>query len=137
MADLPLDPDTGDAIGRGREWDLTLVVAAGGAVGGAARYLLNQTMGGGALATFTENVLGSLLLGALMVVVLAHPSRYARPFLGVGVLGGFTTFSAYMIDTHDLIADGRTPLALLYLFGSVAAGLLACAAGITLARAVR
>ena len=134
MAQLPLDPDTGDAIGRGREWDIAPVVAAGGAIGGASCYLLNQDMGGGPWATFTENVLGSFLLGALMVVVLARPSRYIRPFLGVGVLGGFTTFSAYIIDTHELISDGRTPLALLYLFGSVVAGLLACAAGMILVR---
>lgn len=136
MAELPLDPDTGDAIGRGREWDIVLVVGAGGALGGAARYALNVAMGGGPLATFTENVLGSFLLGALMVVVMARPTRYARPFLGVGVLGGFTTFSAYVIDTHELISDGRTPLAMAYLFGSVAAGMLACVIGMAFARRI-
>lgn len=134
VAQLPFDPDTGDVIGRGREWDIVLMVGLGGAVGGAARYLLNQVMGSGPWATFTENVLGSLLLGALMVIVLKHPSRYARPFLGVGVLGGFTTFSAYIIDTHGLVSAGRTPLAMLYLFGSVAAGLLACVVGMAVTR---
>ena len=111
-----------------------LAVALGGALGGAARYLLNGAIGGGPWATFTENVLGSFLLGALMVFVLAHPSRYARPFFGVGVLGGFTTFSAYIWDANDLVSGGRTALAMVYLFGSGAAGLPACMAGMALVR---
>ena len=145
LPELPIDPDResqADVFRQGaataRRWDIALVVAAGGAIGGGCRYLLNiawsTTPGTFPWSTFVENVSGCLLLGALMVVVLARPSRYIRPFLGVGVLGGFTTFSAYIIDTHELISDGRTPLALLYLFGSVVAGLLACAAGMILVR---
>lgn len=132
---LPFDPDTADQIGRGRAWDVLLVVAAGGAVGGAARYLLNQWWGGGPWVTFAENVAGSLILGGLMVLLLEGlpPSRYARPFLGVGVLGGFTTFSTYIADAHDLLAQGGG-VATVYLFGTVAAGLLACWAGMTLVR---
>jgi CrcB protein len=62
------------------------------------------------------------------------PSRYVRPFLGVGVLGGYTTFSTYMLDTRTLVADGHVPLAVAYLFGTMAAGLAAVWAGIITSR---
>jgi CrcB protein len=62
----------------------------------------------------------------------------ARPFLGTGVLGGFTTFSTYAVDTRGLLAGGETALALAYLLGSVVVGLLAVVVGIRLAdRVVR
>jgi CrcB protein len=142
-ADLPVDPDVSPfdvPARRARVWDVALAVAAGGAVGGAARYLLNHWLGGADFpwATLVENVLGCFLLGGLMVFLLDvwAPRRYLRPFLGVGVLGGFTTFSAYTSETRDLLLDGRASAGLAYLFGSVAAGLLATWSGITLARAI-
>ena len=58
------------------------------------------------------------------------------PFLGVGVLGGFTTFSAYTSELRALLLAGRAPLALGYLSASLLAGLLGTVAGIALARAV-
>jgi CrcB protein len=83
-----------------------------------------------------ENVTGAFALGVLMVFVLdVWPShRYLRPFLGVGVLGGYTTFSTYMLDTRGLLADGHDLSAVAYLFGSLVLGLLAVAAGVLLAR---
>ena len=144
---LPVDPDRDGADEElpGRppveHWDVALVVAAGGALGGLARYAVNRLLGPAAdfpWATFAENVAGCLLLGAVMVVLveLRGPSRYARPFLGVGVLGGFTTFSAYTSDTRSLLDAGHTGTALLYLAGSVVAGVLATVVGIAVARRV-
>ena len=106
---------------------------------GSARYGLNQLLplaSGFPWATFVENVVGCLLLGALMVVLVERrpPSRYARPFLGVGVLGGFTTFSAYTVEIRALLVDGRGALAAAYLGLSLVAGLLATVAGIAAAR---
>ncbi len=143
---LPVDPDLdgADEVVPGKpsleHWDVVAVVAAGGALGGLARYGLNQLVPGSAgfpWATFTENVLGCLLLGALMVVLVEvrGPSRYARPFLGVGMLGGFTTFSTYTAEIRALLADGRAGTAGAYLVLSLVAGLVATVAGIAAARA--
>lgn len=148
---LPVDPDlpAPDSVGafirrsrrvRPRRWDIVLVVGAGGALGAAARWWLNELWptapGSFPWSTFVENVSGSLVLGALMVFLLEvwRPLRYARPFLGVGVLGGFTTFSTYTSDTGALLRDGHQPMALVYLFATVALALLGCWSGIIVAR---
>lgn len=116
------------------------VIALGGGLGSLARYGLAQLWstpaGGFPWATFVTNVLGSLALGALMVFVLEvwPPARYRRPFLGVGVLGGFTTFSTYMAETRGLLAGHHPALAFGYLLGSLATGLAAVWAGAALAR---
>lgn len=126
---LPVDPDTGDVIGREPVWGLLLVIGAGGALGGGARYLLSTVIPHTNFPwpTLVANVVGCALIGVLMVALLEvfRPHRYARPFLGVGVLGGFTTFSAYTVETHALLTAGRGPAALAYVFGSLLAGLLA------------
>ena len=147
--ELPIDPDnaTPDApaavrrpVTRNRRWDVALVIAAGGALGGAARYGLNQLWpthpGAFPWATFTENVLGCLLIGALMVYLLEviAPHRYARPFLAIGILGGFTTFSAYAADTAGLLRESQAPIALMYFFGTLSVALLTTWTGLTLAR---
>jgi len=135
----PVDPDVipGD-VPQSRVWDILLVVALGGALGGAAREAVNLALAGHLFpwATFTVNVVGSLLIGVLMYyVVEVNPDhRYVRPFLGVGVLGGFTTFSAYAVETRGLLTDGQVPLALLYVFGSLLLALLATWAGLGLGR---
>lgn len=135
---LPVDSDTGDVIGREPVWDLLLVIAAGGAIGGGARYLLGVVIPHDTFpwSTLLANLVGCLLIGALMVLLLEvwPPHRYARPFLAVGILGGFTTFSAYAVETRELLAAGRGPAALAYLFGSVALGLAATWLGMTAAR---
>ncbi|MFC1416086.1 fluoride efflux transporter FluC [Streptacidiphilus cavernicola] len=143
-AELPIDPDTaGPPRARGernRQGGVLAVIALGGGLGSLARYGLARVWptpaGGFPWATFGTNVLGSLLLGALMVYVVEvwPPSRYRRPFLGVGVLGGFTTFSTYMNETRGLIADGRLALADAYALTSLIAGLAAVWTGIALAR---
>jgi fluoride exporter len=118
------------------------VVAVGGALGSAARWAITEAVPHSPWkipwGTFVANVSGAFLLGALMVLVLERwpSSRYVRPFLGVGVLGGYTTFSTYVLETRDLLAGGHPEVALAYLFGSVVAGVVAVAAGVELARLV-
>lgn len=125
--------------------DLLAPIAAGGALGSLARWGLTTALPHGGhswpWATFLTNVSGCLLLGLLMAFVLGPWSsvpfwgRYLRPFLGVGVLGGYTTFSTYELETYVL--GGHTPaLAMLYLLASVAAGIGGAWLGLTLGRVV-
>jgi CrcB protein len=121
--------------------DVVAVVAAGGALGSIGRWGLAEALPHGpgevAWSTFAVNVTGALLLGFLMAAmadVLAG-TRYVRPFLGVGVLGGWTTFSTYMLDTRDLLAAGRVPAGLLlYLGGTLVLGLVAVWLGLVAGR---
>lgn len=122
--------------------DVLLVVALGGALGSLGRWGLGEalTSSGSPFpwATFIENVSGSFALGVLVVVLLERwpHSRYLRPFLGVGILGGFTTFSAYALDLRTLVGDDRLALAVTYLAGTLLAALLAAWLGIAAARRV-
>lgn len=121
--------------------DILVAVAAGGVVGSLGRWglgeLLPHDLGGFAWSTFTVNVTGALLLGllmALMVDVLAG-TRYVRPFFGVGVLGGWTTFSTYMFDTRAMLDAGRVPAGLLlYLGGTLVVGLVCVWVGLVAGR---
>jgi CrcB protein len=115
-------------------------IALGGGLGSVARYLLIQTWparaGAFPWATFTVNVTGCFLLGAVMVLMLQvwPPSRYLRPFLGVGVCGGFTTFSTYALEVRDLAAAGRWTLANAYTVDTLFAALAAVWLGVVAAR---
>jgi CrcB protein len=123
-----------------RSWTVVGVVSAGGALGAAARYGLGVAWphrpGTFPWATFVTNVTGCLLIGVLMVLVTevwaAH--RLLRPFLGTGVLGGYTTFSTYTGDVQQLVSAGAIRTALIYLIATVAAALVAVYAGITVTR---
>ena len=140
---MPGTPKRGAAtlvtIVRGR-WDVVGVVALGGAIGGAARWLVNASlphvMGTFPWSTLIENVTGSLLLGVLLVYVLEvwRPGRYVRAFLGTGVLGGYTTFSTFSTDILALARGHEGAQALAYLVGSLVGGLLAAWAGMMIAR---
>lgn len=115
--------------------DVLAVIALGGATGAAVRYAAGQawpsTPGEVPWATFAVNVIGAFLLGLLMVYVtdVWPPRRYVRPFLGVGVLGGFTTFSTYALDIRALLADGRVGAGVVYLLGTLVLALGAVPAG--------
>ncbi|WP_222267987.1 fluoride efflux transporter FluC [Modestobacter marinus] len=128
--------------GRQRSWDVLAAVAAGGVLGAEARYglslVLPQSTGQWPWATWLVNVSGCFLIGVLMVVVteLTSPHRLLRPFLVVGVLGGYTTFATAMVDVQQLALAGRAGAALGYLLGTLAAAVLATYAGATLARAL-
>lgn len=116
-----------------------LLVAAGGAIGAASRYLLGgwiQSRLGPDFpwGTFIVNVSGCLLIG----VVLGLAERGALPgearlFLAVGVLGGYTTFSTFGYETLKLIEGGETAAALLNAFGQLALGLAAVYLGLVAA----
>jgi fluoride exporter len=134
-----VDAGSGRRAMRSR-WDVLLAIAAGGAVGSLARWVVAEALPHGRdrvpWSTVLDNVPGALLLGALMVFVVDvwPPTRLVRPFLGVGVLGGYTTFSTYMLDTRDLLAAGRPALAVGYLFGTLFVGIAAVWLGVVLAR---
>jgi CrcB protein len=136
---LPVDPDVERATAPKVTWDVLTVIAVGGALGSLARWGLTHGIAAGAgdfpWATFIENVSGCLALGVLMVLVQElwpadGRARLLRPFAGVGVLGGWTTFSTYALDTRGLLAGGHGGTAAAYLVGSVLGGLLAVWAGI-------
>ncbi|MEL6204361.1 MAG: fluoride efflux transporter CrcB [Pseudomonadota bacterium] len=102
----------------------TLQVAAGGAIGAAARYLVNtmatRTFGPGFPAgTLIVNVLGSFLMGALVVYLARRQSLALAPILMTGVLGGFTTFSAFSLDVATLYERGEFGLAAVYAVASL------------------
>ena len=134
--DLPVEPDAAEPGGDGA---VLLAVGLGGALGSGARWGVSEALagaGGFPWSTLLVNVSGALLLGVLMVVVadvLTAP-RLLRPFLGVGVLGGYTTFSAYALETRELLVAGEHAAAATYSLGSVVAGLLAAWLGIVTAR---
>ncbi|HEX6338626.1 MAG TPA: CrcB family protein [Jiangellaceae bacterium] len=117
------------------------VVAVGGVMGAEARYgvdLLVPSGGGIPWGTLLVNVSGCLVIGVLMVVLLELTAqhRLLRPFLGIGVLGGFTTFSAYAVEIQALLDDARVILALAYLAASPVLAIASCWAGAALARTV-
>lgn len=119
---------------------IVVAVALGGIVGACARHgaslLWPGQPTGFPWTTFWVNVTGCAAMGILMVliteVVTAHP--LVRPFLGTGVLGGYTTFSTYIVDAQHLLNAGRAATALLYLAATLAAALLAVQTSATLTR---
>jgi CrcB protein len=121
-------------------WPVLAVISAGGVAGALARYGLGEafphTAEEFAWATFGINVSGCLLIGVLMVLVsdVWPTRRLLRPFLGTGVLGGYTTFSTYIVDIQQLLAAGAARTALAYLAGTLLAALAAVYTGSTLTR---
>ncbi|MEM7240792.1 MAG: CrcB family protein [Pseudomonadota bacterium] len=107
-------------------------IALGGAFGAILRYFVGQAVMF-PLGTLMVNVLGSFLMG-LVFVLLAD--RVHGPFVMVGVLGGFTTFSAFSLDAFRLYEAGRVMAAGGYVAGSVIASILALVLGIAIARAL-
>jgi fluoride exporter len=147
--DVPeiVDPDVDliepDEPGRpARHGRVLAAIAVGGAVGAEARYgvalLLPHTPGAWPWATLLTNVSGCLLIGVLMVLVTerfrAHP--LVRPLLGVGVLGGYTTFSTYAVDAVVAVGAGGVGPALLYLVATPLLAVAAVAAGSAATRAL-
>ena len=120
-----------------------LLVFLGGGLGAAARHGVNRAalaMLGPAFpwGTLVVNVLGSLAMGLLIGALAAVPggtSQHLRLFLATGILGGFTTFSAFSLDALTLYERGQLGPALLYVGGSVTISLLAIAAGFFASRA--
>ena len=114
-------------------------VAAGGALGASARYVVvvaaRRTMGiEFPWGTFAVNVVGSFLIGVLIVVMAEKVGMRLAPFLVVGVLGGFTTFSAFSLDVAVLYERGEMVSAALYVLGSVVLSVAAVFAAMALTR---
>lgn len=118
------------------------LVALGGGLGAAARHLVNlaalRLFGPGfPVGTLTVNVAGGFMMGCLAgFLALKQPGegQALRLFLATGVLGGFTTFSAFSLDAVALWERGAMPAAAFYVLGSVALSILALLAGLSLAR---
>ena len=117
------------------------LVMLGGAIGAGFRYhigsvALRELGPGFPFGTWIVNLLGGLLMGVLAGVIARTPieGEPLRLFLGVGVLGGFTTFSAFSLDALTLWERGAPLQAGLYILGSVLLSLIAAALGLMLAR---
>lgn len=160
MKPLPLDPDLGSSpaldpsgssrfVGRlpaarrcrsKRQPVSVLAVSAGGVVGGCARYGVDELVetpdAGFPWSTFVVNVSGAFVLAVLLVLVFQvwPPTHYVQPFLAVGVVGSFTTFSTWMVEVDQLFVDGARAIAVTYLVASAFAGLAASGAGLLIGR---
>ena len=122
------------SVDDGREWDLLAVIAVGGVLGAEARYGVSRwiTHPAGTMpwSTVVINVVGSMLLGVLMAAIESRGThRLLRPFVGVGVLGGFTTFSTFGVDVDTLLHDHRPGIAVGYLALTVVGCLIAVTVG--------
>lgn len=120
---------------------LVLLAAAGGALGSSARYLVNVGAGrllgmGFPWGTLIVNIVGCFIMGLLVGwgAFKGSVSQEARVFLATGILGGFTTFSAFSADFALLVERRDFGFSALYLTGSVVLSLLAVFAGIYLVR---
>lgn len=127
-----------------RSRDLSLLaVAAGGAAGAWARLglaeLLPTEPGRWPWGTFAANIAGCLLLGyaATRLMERLPPSTYRRPFIGTGVCGGLTTFSAFQLEVVELGRDGHVAMGAAYLVVSIAVGLVAMGLASGLVRRAR
>jgi CrcB protein len=120
---------------------LILAVAAGGAIGAVARYLMAGWVGqvvasGFPLGVMVVNIVGSAIMGVLVecFALAWDVTPELRAFLTVGVLGGFTTFSSFSLDAVLLLQRGDLGLGAVYVLGSVALSLAGLVAGLHLAR---
>ena len=114
-------------------------VAVGGGIGSVARYLLSAAFPAGhgfPWAIFAVNVSGCFCLGLLMVYLLEvwPPRRFLRPFLAVGLIGGYTTFSTYAGGVLTLVTAHAEALADAYALSSILAALVAVWCGMKAAR---
>lgn len=121
---------------------MLLLATTGGAIGAGARHLVNLGVGrmlgtNFPWATLTVNVVGSFLMGVLIeALILRYSSSVEmRTFLGTGILGGFTTFSAFSLDIALLLGRKEHGLAMLYIAASVCVSLAMLYAGMAATRA--
>jgi CrcB protein len=140
---LPVDPDLQTASDVPLALPARIVlVGAGGAAGSLLRYAATsldpRTSAGWPSATLAVNVSGAALLAVLLVIVEEHfpRARLVKPLIGTGLLGGYTTFSAFAVQTVGLGRGGHPGMAIGYLAASVLGALLAGAAGLVVGRAL-
>ena len=117
---------------------IVLSIAIAGAIGAVLRYAVVSLVGVRffPFGTLCVNVLGSFLMGVAYVVIVekALTDPHLKPLLMTGALGAFTTFSAFSLETWDLIEKGQLALAIMYVFASVILSIGAVTLGITLTR---
>jgi CrcB protein len=118
-----------------------LQVALGGAIGAVARYLVgvgaSRLIGGDfPWGTFLVNIVGSFAIGFLLIFLEARGMMRIAPFVVTGILGGFTTFSAFSFDALALAGRSFLGLSAAYVGASVFFSLIAVSLGIALARAL-
>ncbi|MCI5095818.1 MAG: fluoride efflux transporter CrcB [Rhodobacteraceae bacterium] len=118
------------------------LVALGGAIGAVLRYLAGlgilRVLGHTEfpLAILTVNVIGSFLMGAFVVVAAQKGLTHLSPLVMTGMLGGFTTFSAFSLETVTLLERGETSWALVYVVLSVGLSVGGLFLGVLMARGV-
>jgi len=122
---------------------MIFAVAAGGAIGATGRFLIGRMMlnlmgPGFPWGTFTVNILGSFFIGLLiqLLAIKFSASHSLQGFLVIGVLGGFTTFSAFSLEVGLMIEKGELSTAAFYVFGSVLLGVAALFSGLYIGRAI-
>lgn len=125
------------------DWKIPLAVAIGGALGAAARHLTAGLVDPWLAAAFpagtlTVNVLGSFLMGLFIeaTALVWSPPPALRAMIAVGVLGAFTTFSAFALETLVLLEEGAPLRALVNVVASVVTCLAACWAGLWIGRSL-
>ncbi|MEM9524710.1 MAG: fluoride efflux transporter CrcB [Pseudomonadota bacterium] len=116
-------------------------VALGGAIGAALRYMtgiaiLRLTGSGFPLAILTANIVGSILMGIFVAAAARYELAHLGPFVMVGLLGGFTTFSSFSLEAMTLMERGQLGQAALYVALSVGLSISGLFLGTLLARAV-
>ena len=113
-------------------------VALGGAIGAAARYgvgvALFRPQGGFPIGVLAVNVLGSFLMGFLFVYLGQKLLSHFNPFLMTGILGGFTTFSAFSLEAYTLFERGEVGQAAIYVALSVVLSIAALVLGVFIMR---
>ncbi|WP_404380042.1 CrcB family protein [Knoellia locipacati] len=116
---------------------LLVGIAGGGVVGSLGRYavglVLPHPVGSFPWSTIVVNLTGAVAMGLLVAFLLGRPGshRLARPVVGVGLLGGWTTFSAFAIDVVTLLETGHGGEAAAYVLASFLGGVLAVTLGST------
>ncbi|HTU36610.1 MAG TPA: CrcB family protein [Acidimicrobiales bacterium] len=151
---VPLDPDLGvdppGGFGSRRRRRRMLrpqvvivgALAVGGSIGAVSRYAISLALptvtGRFPWGTFVINVSGSFVLGFLLITLIEQfpLGRLARPVIGTGIIGAYTTFSTFMTEAVLLVRAGDPALALAYLGASLVVGLVAVSAGMLGARVV-
>ena len=117
----------------------TLQVAMGGAIGASLRFLagigiLRLTGPGFPFAVLSVNIVGSFLMGVFVVYAAQRGMTHLSPFVMTGVLGGFTTFSAFSLEAVTLFERGQMGSAVIYVLASVGLSILGLVAGLMIAR---
>ena len=118
-------------------------IAAAGAIGALARYGLDgavsrRTSGAFPWGTFVVNITGSFVLGVLFTVLTERwlVAPWVRSTLTIGLVGAYTTFSTFSLESYRLLEDRAYGIAAANLFGSLAAGLVAVYAGVVVGRVI-